>query len=140
VLLSPCGIQAAPIINNFGLTSQLTRSLLMRSISLKYCYRHSVCSLWHNLHLIVVYDIQGIATFPGITNNYLGNFDINSLVNPFPFSFQRNNRKLHLAWRLTCTDDFPQLFLTVRPLNPFRSPRHLTIQIQVFMILRYYFQ
>ncbi len=88
VLLSPCGIQAASIINNFGLTSP-TFTLTFDEINFTEGTPIDTQYAAYGITITssLFYDNQGPATFPGITGNYLGNFYENSLVNPFSIFF-----------------------------------------------------
>jgi hypothetical protein len=99
-LLSPCGIQAAPIINNFGLTSP-TSTLTFDEINFTegtaIDTQYAAYGITFTSSLF--YDNQGPATFPGITDNYLGNFYEDSLVNPFSifFSTQQSEAAFGMA-------------------------------------------
>jgi hypothetical protein len=86
VLLSPCGIQAAPIINNFGLTSPAS-TLTFDEIVFPQgtAIDSQYTAFGKTFTSFLKYDTQEAASFPGITGHYLGNFYIR--VDPFSIFF-----------------------------------------------------
>jgi len=86
VLISPMGVQATSIVNNFGLSSPastLTFDEIVfpqgTAIDTQYsAYGETFTSF-------LIYDTMGVVSFPGITGHYLGNFNL--VVNPFSIFF-----------------------------------------------------
>jgi hypothetical protein len=86
VLLTPCGVQAADFVNNFGLTSPASTITFDEIVFPQGTYiDNQYAAFGTTFSSSLVYDTQGSASFPGITGHYLGNFS--PTVNPFSIFF-----------------------------------------------------